>query len=106
MDDAPGRLAFGPADANAAGAPTFLRGHFDIADAPADTYVDARGLSKGLLWVNGALLGRFWEAAGPQHALYAPAPFLRRGSNEVVILDLEGSAPASVASVARQRWTA
>jgi len=55
------------------------------------------------VWVNGFLLGRYWETAGPQHALYAPAPLLRAGANEVVVLDLEGAPPA-ITSVAAQRW--
>ena len=106
LDDAPARLVFGAAGAAAAAGPLFLRGSLEIDGAPTDTYLDARGLSKGLVWLNGVLLGRYWEDAGPQHALYAPAPFLRSGSNEVVVLDLEGRAPDAIASVASQRWTA
>jgi hypothetical protein len=68
-----------------------------------DTYLDTRGLSKGIIWVNGRNLGRFWETRGPQHTLYLPAPFLKRGVNEVVVLDLDGRV-GSLASVARPRW--
>ena len=83
-------------------APRFYRGHLQINDVH-DTYLDTRGLSKGLIWVNGHNLGRFWETRGPQHTLYVPAPYLRRGANEVVILDLDGRA-AVLESVARPRW--
>jgi len=104
LDDV-SRVRFEDADGSApAGAPAFFRGSFAV-DAVADTYLDTRGLSRGLLWVNGALLGRYWETAGPQHALYAPAPALRAGRNEVVLLDLEGRSPGRVRSTGGPRWT-
>ena len=83
-------------------APRFYRGHLQINDVH-DTYLDTRGLSKGFIWVNGHNLGRFWETRGPQHTLYVPAPYLKRGANEVIILDLDGRA-AVLESVARPRW--
>jgi beta-galactosidase len=49
--------------------------------------LDTRYLGKGLLWVNGQLLGRFWDI-GPQFALYVPGVWLRRGRNEVIAFDL------------------
>ncbi|MEV5510816.1 beta-galactosidase [Streptomyces orinoci] len=51
-----------------------------------DTYLDMSGWSKGVVWVNGHNLGRYWEI-GPQHRLYCPAPWLRRGRNEILIFD-------------------
>jgi len=42
---------------------------------------------KGVVWVNGHNLGRYWEI-GPQHSLYCPAGFLKKGDNEIVIFDL------------------
>ena len=82
-------------------APRFYRGHLQINDVH-DTYLDTRGLSKGLIWVNGHNLGRYWETRGPQHTFYVPAPYLKRGANEVVILDLDGRA-AVLESVGRRR---
>ena len=86
-----------------AGLPVFRRGSFSIDGAPADTYIDTEGLEKGFIWVNGFNLGRYWETQGPQHALYCPAPFLRRGENTIIVLDLHG-AGGSVKSVLAQRW--
>ncbi len=76
-------LRFGgePADA-----PAFYRGYFSLGRV-ADTFLDVRMLGKGLLWVNGHPVGRFWEI-GPQFALYVPAPFLTIGRNEVMVFDL------------------
>ena len=57
------------------------------------------------MWVNGHNLGRYWATAGPQHTLYVPAPFLRSGENEVIVLDLHGSPTDAIASTASPRYT-
>ncbi len=49
-----------------------------------DTFLDTRGWGKGAVWINGHALGRFWNL-GPQQTLYAPAPFLKRGANEIIV---------------------
>jgi beta-galactosidase len=59
----------------------------DLAEA-ADTFLALPGFTKGFVWVNGFLLGRYWNI-GPQHTLYVPAPLLRTGRNELVLLELE-----------------
>ena len=64
----------------------FFRGAFTL-DKPADTFIDMTGYKKGVVWVNGHNLGRYWDI-GPQTRLYCPAPFLKAGRNEVVVLDL------------------
>ena len=67
--------------------PAMYRGEFALTKT-GDTFLDMRSLSKGVAWVNGHLLGRFWSL-GPQQTLYVPAPWLKVGTNEVVIFDLE-----------------
>ena len=47
------------------------------------------GGGKGMVWLNGFLLGRYWSV-GPQETLYAPAPLWRAGRNEIVVLDTDG----------------
>jgi beta-galactosidase len=76
----------------------FYQSNFDI-DEPADTYIDTRRLGHGQVWINGHLLGRFWKI-GPQGALYLPAPWLKKGRNEIVVFDLNGQANRSVPLVA------
>ncbi len=66
----------------------FYRTQFSI-QKPADTYLDTSQLTKGFVWINGHPLGRFWNI-GPQETLYVPGPWLKAGSNEVVIFDLDG----------------
>src|ERR1044072_3511035 len=78
----------------------FLKGTFKLSRT-GDTYIDVSGLKKGVIWVNGHNLGRYWEI-GPQKRLYCPAPWLKKGTNEIVVFDLHQTAPASV-SGARTR---
>lgn len=61
---------------------------FDIAE-PLDAWLAFPGGSKGMVWLNGFLLGRYWKV-GPQETLYAPAPLWKAGRNEVVVLDTDG----------------
>ncbi|MBY0491679.1 MAG: beta-galactosidase [Gemmatimonadaceae bacterium] len=64
----------------------FFRGSFNM-DTPTDTFLDMTGYTKGVVWVNGHNLGRYWDI-GPQTRLYAPASVLKAGRNDVVVLDL------------------
>ena len=72
----------------AAAGPTLYRGTFSIGK-PTDTFLDMRAYGKGQVWVNGHALGRYWRI-GPQGGLYLPGAWLHPGSNEVVLLDLDG----------------
>ncbi|WP_258376564.1 glycoside hydrolase family 35 protein [Curtobacterium sp. MCBD17_028] len=73
--------------ATTAPASGFATATLDV-DEPADTFLALPGSTKGFVWVNGFLLGRYWEI-GPQVTLYCPAPLLRPGTNTVTVLDLE-----------------
>lgn len=64
-------------------------------DAPGDVYIDLGAWSKGYLWINGKLLGRYWNI-GPQQRLFCPGPWLREGDNELLVLDLHRHTPAVV----------
>jgi beta-galactosidase len=57
----------------------------------ADTYFNMKRFTKGYLWVNGYNLGRFWEV-GPQLKLFCPGVWMKRGLNEIYVLDLKASA--------------
>ena len=63
-----------------------------------DTYLDMSSWGKGLVWVNGHCLGRFWEV-GPQQTLYLPGCWLKKGLNDIVILDIAGPAKATVCGI-------
>ncbi|MBO0898861.1 beta-galactosidase [Cellulomonas sp. zg-ZUI199] len=53
----------------------------------ADLFVSTRGWGKGVVWVNGTSLGRYWSK-GPQTTLYAPAPTVTGRGDRVVVLEL------------------
>lgn len=69
--------------------PVILRGTFTITGDPLDTYLNPSDWGKGVAFINGHNLGRYWPTVGPQITLYVPAPFLRTGENELVLVELE-----------------
>jgi len=71
------------------GTPVFLKGEFDAGENPADTFVKLPGFKKGIIFLNGKPLSRHWEI-GPQRSAYLPAPFMKKGMNEIVVLELDG----------------
>ncbi|WHT16377.1 beta-galactosidase [Crossiella sp. CA-258035] len=75
--------------------PVFHRGTLELAE-PADTFLALAGWTKGNAWVNGFPLGRYWSR-GPQRTLYVPAPVLRPGRNEIVVLELHATRAPVVA---------
>jgi beta-galactosidase len=66
--------------------PVLRKGHFNLSTV-GDTYLDMSSWGKGVVWVNGHNLGRYWRV-GPQQTLYLPAEWLKPGDNEVVVLEL------------------
>jgi beta-galactosidase len=79
----PGRWSFASKPASG---PTLYRGTFRL-DSVGDTFLDLHSWGKGLVWINGHNLGRYWRV-GPQQSLFVPAPWLKQGSNEAIVLDL------------------
>jgi beta-galactosidase len=94
LDDA-SRWPFGTREAVG---PALYRGTFRVAN-PGDTFLDMRGWGKGVVFVNGKNLGRYWKA-GPQQTLFLPAPWVKRGANEVVVLDLFSGGTRSIEGLA------
>nr|GMC74808.1 beta-galactosidase 17 [Ipomoea batatas] len=85
--------------------PSFYSGQFTV-DKVKDTYISLRGWSKGVAFINGFNIGRFWPSFGPQCNLYVPAPILKEGENLVAILELESANPdLSVTSVEQPDFT-
>lgn len=72
----------------------FFKGNFFLS-APGDTFLDLSNFQKGIIWVNGHNLGRYWNI-GPQKRFYCPASFLRKGNNEMIVLDLLQTEPQIV----------
>lgn len=79
----------------------YYRGYFNISKV-GDTFINMEAFGKGQVYVNGHALGRFWQI-GPQQTLYLPGCWLKKGKNEVVVLDVvgpKGEAGKSGSSVA------
>jgi beta-galactosidase len=79
--------------------PAFWRATVSI-EKPGDTFLDLHSWGKGVVWVNGHCLGRFWNI-GPTQTAYAPGCWLRAGKNEIVILDLSGPENPVVSGLAK-----
>ncbi len=79
--------------------PAFWRGSFNVAQ-PGDTFLDVRAWGKGVVWINGHCLGRFWNI-GPTQTMYVPGPWLKSGSNQVVVLDMLGPLTPTLAGLSK-----
>lgn len=73
----------------------YYRGEF-VLKKVGDTFLNTEAFGKGQVWVNGHALGRYWSI-GPQQTLYVPGCWLKKGRNEVVVLDIIGPQGAPVA---------
>ncbi|EXI62636.1 beta-galactosidase [Mannheimia granulomatis] len=69
--------------------PSFYQFFLDIEGEPQDTFIDTSTLGKGVLFVNGENLGRYWSE-GPTCYLYLPAPLLKQSRNEIIVFETEG----------------
>lgn len=68
--------------------PVLYKGKFKLAKT-GDTFIDMSNWNKGMVYVNGHNIGRFWKI-GPQQTLYMPGCWLKKGENEIIVLDMEG----------------
>jgi beta-galactosidase len=86
-----------PNDSTALHDGVFFKGVFNLKSA-TDTYLDLSNFKKGIIWVNGHNLGRYWNV-GPQFHLYCPANWLQTGKNEVMVFDLHQKNAANISGV-------
>ncbi|XP_066565550.1 beta-galactosidase-1-like protein 2 isoform X2 [Amia ocellicauda] len=66
--------------------PGFFQGRLFVDGYPRDTFVKLPGWSKGVVFINGQNLGRYWSI-GPQQTLYLPGPWLHSGINQIIIFE-------------------
>ncbi|CAO1424480.1 unnamed protein product [Diamesa hyperborea] len=70
--------------------PTLFQTDFNLQeDLIFDTYLDTTGWGKGIVFINGFNLGRYWPLVGPQITLYVPKELLRVGANSLVMLEYQ-----------------
>lgn len=79
------------------GGPAFYQGSFQVTGV-RDTFLRLDNWTKGVVFVNGFNLGRYWNK-GPQKTLYVPAPLLHEGENEITVFELHETADLAVTFV-------
>jgi beta-galactosidase len=65
--------------------PVIYEGTFSLSKT-GDTFLDMSKWGKGIVFVNGHNLGRYWNV-GPQQALYLPGCWLKKGNNKVAVFE-------------------
>ncbi|WP_231491566.1 beta-galactosidase family protein [Pedobacter sp. Leaf170] len=77
--------------------PTFSTGSFKLSKT-GDTYLDMQNWGKGVVWVNGHNLGKYWSI-GPQQTIYVPKEWLKTGDNSIQVLELLNDKAATITAI-------
>ena len=78
------------------GHPAFYAFDFNLEmKALKDTYLDLTDFGKGVAFINGVNIGRFWNV-GPTLSLYIPHGLLKEGANRIIIFETEGEFKDSI----------
>ena len=81
-----------------AGCPVLYEGTFTLNET-GDTFIDMENWGKGIIFVNGHNIGRYWNV-GPQQTLYIPGVWLKKGENKIVIFEQQNDVqPTEVKTV-------
>ncbi|XP_059531948.1 beta-galactosidase-1-like protein 2 [Myotis daubentonii] len=72
--------------------PAFFLGALPVALSPLDTFMKLEGWEKGVVFINGQNLGRYWNI-GPQETLYLPGAWLDQGINQVIVFEERAAGP-------------
>ncbi|XP_032140802.1 beta-galactosidase-1-like protein 2 isoform X2 [Sapajus apella] len=73
--------------------PAFFLSSLSVSSTPCDTFLKLEGWEKGVVFINGQNLGRYWNI-GPQKTLYLPGPWLSSGINQVIVFEEMMAGPA------------
>lgn len=71
--------------------PVLYEGTFTL-DETGDTFIDMEEWGKGIIFINGINIGRYWQV-GPQQTLYIPGVWLKKGENKIVIFEQLNESP-------------
>lgn len=66
--------------------PGLKEGEFTLEET-GDTFLDMRKFGKGIVFINGKNIGRYWSKVGPQLTLYVPGVWLNKGKNTIQIFE-------------------
>ncbi|MCJ7934459.1 MAG: beta-galactosidase [Chryseobacterium sp.] len=78
--------------------PVILEAEFSLSET-GDTFLDMRKFGKGIVFINGKNLGRYWSKVGPQQTLYVPGVWLKKGKNRIQIFEQLFEKTTSVNSI-------
>lgn len=80
--------------------PAIYEGTFTL-DQTGDTFIDMEAWGKGIIFINGINIGRYWQV-GPQQTLYIPGVWLKKGENKITIFEqLNETVQSEVSTVKR-----
>lgn len=83
--------------------PTVYRGTFTL-EKTGDTWLDMSKFGKGVIWVNGHQLGRYWQV-GAQQTLFLPGCWLKPGKNEIILFETDlSNTPLTLSGVKEPIW--
>jgi len=77
--------------------PAWYKASFNLTKT-GYTYLNMSTWGKGMVWVNGYNLGRFWKI-GPTQTLCVPGCYLKKGLNEIIVLDIDKPTVTSIAGL-------
>jgi beta-galactosidase len=100
LDEAKALAAGGTQESSMFKGSGYYRGYFTLKKT-GDTFLNMEAWGKGQVYINGHAIGRFWSI-GPQQTLYVPGCWLKKGKNEIIVLDVVGpSLQAYAPSIAK-----
>lgn len=100
LDEAKALVAGGTQESSIFKGSGYYRGYFTLKKT-GDTFLNMEAWGKGQVYINGHAIGRFWSI-GPQQTLYVPGCWLKKGKNEIIVLDVVGpSLQAYAPSIAK-----
>ncbi|MFV8324433.1 beta-galactosidase [Flavobacterium sp. ZS1P14] len=79
--------------------PAWYKSAFNLTKT-GDTFLDMSTWGKGMVWINGHNIGRFWKI-GPQQTLFVPGAWLKKGINEIIVLDVDKPVSRKVAGLSK-----
>ena len=79
--------------------PVIYEGTFTLNET-GDTFIDMEEWGKGIIFINGRNIGRYWQV-GPQQTLYIPGVWLKKGENKIVIFEQLNEIPKTEVKTVR-----
>ncbi len=79
--------------------PVVYEGTFTLNET-GDTFIDMEEWGKGIIFINGRNIGRYWQV-GPQQTLYIPGVWLKKGENKIVIFEQLNEIPKTEVKTVR-----